>query len=131
MRIRTTIVALVVVSLLWNSSALAQQRHVVDPAAMRQVIADQAVTDAQNRDALLSVLQRPAVRELAGRLGLNVTRAESAVSTLNSDELSGLAEQARTAEVQLAGGADTMVISVTTRCSSSSSSYSSPVKVRD
>ena len=114
MRIRTTVVALVVSSLLWNSSAMAQQRHVVDPAAMRQAIADQAMTDQQNRDDVLGVLHHSQVRELAGRLGLSVTRAEGAVSTLDSAELASLAEQARMADAQLAGGADPIVISVTT-----------------
>lgn len=93
---------------------MAQQRHVVDDTALRQAIADQAVTDQQNRDAVIGVLQQSHVRELAGRLGLNVTRAENAVSTLDSAELASLADSARMADVQLAGGADTLVISVTT-----------------
>jgi predicted xylose isomerase-like sugar epimerase len=93
---------------------MAQQRHVVDDTALRQAIADQAVTDQQNRDAVIGVLQQSHVRELAGRLGLNVTRAENAVSTLDSVELASLAESARMADVQLAGGANTIVISTTT-----------------
>jgi len=114
MRIHRVVVSVIVSSLLWSSSAIAQQRHVVDPAALHQAVADQAVTDQQNRDAVIGVLQQPQVRELAGRLGLNVTRAEDAVPTLNSAELAGLAESARMADVQLAGGANTIVISVTT-----------------
>ena len=114
MRIRTTVVALVVSSLLWNSSAMAQQRHVVDPAVLHQAIADQAVTDQQNRDAVLGVLHHSQVRELADRLGLSVTRAEGAVSALNSTELAHLAGSARMADAQLAGGADPIVLSLTT-----------------
>ncbi len=53
------------------------------------------------------------MQELAGRLGLDVTRAENAVPTLSSVELARLASSARVADVQLAGG-DTVVISVTT-----------------
>ena len=45
---------------------------------MRQAIADQALTDQQNRDVVLGVLQHSQVRDLANRLGLNVTRAEAA-----------------------------------------------------
>lgn len=93
---------------------MAQQRHVVDPAQMRQAIADQAVTDQQNRDVVLSVLHRSQVRDLADRLGLSVTRAEGAVSTLDSAELAQLAGPALMAEAQLAGGSSTIVISVTT-----------------
>jgi hypothetical protein len=100
-------------SLLWNSPAIAQQ-HVVDPAVMRQAIADQAATDQQNRDTVLGVLAQDQVRALAERLGLSVMRAEAAVSTLSSTELAGLAESARAADVPLVGGADPLVISVTT-----------------
>lgn len=114
MRIRTTAVTLVACSLLWCSSAMAQQRHVVDPTVMRQAIADQALTDQQNRDAVLGVLQHAQVRDLAGRLGLSVTRAEGAVSTLGGAELAGLADQARAAEAQLAGGDRTIIIGTTT-----------------
>jgi hypothetical protein len=114
MRIQTLVVAVVVSSLLWSSSAIAQQRHVVDPAMMRQAIAEQAVTDQQNRDVVLGVLHHSQVRELASRLGLSVTRAEGALSTLNSAELANLAGQARMADTQLAGGSQTVVISLTT-----------------
>ena len=113
MRIRATVAAVVVSSFLWNSSAMAQS-HVVDPAAMRQAVADQALTDQQNREAVLGVLQTSEARELAGRLGLNVTHAESAMSTLSSAELANLAGQARLADAQLAGGSQMVVISLTT-----------------
>jgi hypothetical protein len=114
MRLRVTAVAVVVSSLLWSSSAMAQQRHVIDPATMRQAITDQAATDRTNRAAVLAVLERSEARELAGRLGLTLTRAGSAVSTLTSAELASLADSARTADAQLAGGANTLVISTTT-----------------
>jgi hypothetical protein len=114
MRFRSTVVAFVVSSLLLGSSAMAQQGHIVDPAALRQAIADQTVTDQQNRDVVLKVLHRSEVVELAGRLGLSVTRAEGAVATLDSAELASLAAQARTAETALAGGSNTVVISTTT-----------------
>jgi hypothetical protein len=81
---------------------------------MRQAVADQAITDQQNRDAVLDLLHRSQVFELAGRLGLSVTRAEGAVATLDSAELARLAVTARVADAQLAGGANTIVISVTT-----------------
>jgi len=114
MRIRTTVVALIVSSLLWSAPAMAQQQHVTDPALMRQAIAARALTDQQNRDTVLGVLQRSQVRILADRLGLSVTRAEGAVSTLDSTELARLAGQARMADAQLAGGSSVVVISVTT-----------------
>jgi hypothetical protein len=114
MRIRLVIVALATLSLLGNSAAIAGQRHIADPAVMRAALASQAATDQENRDAVLGVLQQSEVRDMAGRLGLNVTRAETAVSTLGSAELAQLADQARAVDAQLAGGADRIVLSVTT-----------------
>jgi hypothetical protein len=113
MRMRT-VVTVVVCSLLWSSSAMAQERHVVDQAAMSQAVALQAATDSQNREAVLGVLRHTQARELADRLGLSLTRAETAVSTLTSAELAQLADSARAADAQLAGGVDRIVISVTT-----------------
>jgi hypothetical protein len=114
MRIRTTVVTLVASLLLSSSPVLAQQRHVVDLAVMHQAVADQAATDQQNRDVVLSVLHRAEMQELAGRLGLDVTRAENAVPTLSSAELARLAGPAHMADAQLAGGSDRIVISLTT-----------------
>jgi len=113
MRIRTLLVSVVVSSLLWSSSATAQQ-HIVGSADLNQALADQATTDATNREAVTRILQQERVRALAGRLGLSVTRAEHAVATLGSAELASLADTARTADAQLAGGANTVVISTTT-----------------
>ncbi len=113
MRIRTTVAACVVFSCLWVTAATAQQRHVVDASLMRQAVADQAVVDQQNRDAVLGVLQHADVRDLAGRLGLNVADAESAVATLSGAELASLAGTARMADAQIAGGSQTIVISLT------------------
>lgn len=113
MRIRTLLVTVVVSSLLWSSSAIAQQ-HIVGSADLSQALASQAATDATNREAVTRVLQQDQVRAIAGRLGLSVTRAENAVATLGSAELASLADTARTADAQLAGGANTIIISTTT-----------------
>jgi hypothetical protein len=113
MRIRTIVVASILCSLVFASSAMAQQ-HIAAPSLMRQAVADQAVTDQQNRAAVAGVLHQPQVKELAGRLGLNLTTAENALSTLSSAELAKVADQARTADSQLAGGSNTLIISTTT-----------------
>lgn len=93
---------------------MAQQRHIAAPSTVRQAVADQATTDQQNRAAVLGMLQQPQVRDLAGRLGLNLTTAENAVSTLSSAELAKVATQARSANTELAGGSNTVIISTTT-----------------
>lgn len=114
MSIRTTVVALLVSSFLWSATAIADVRHIVDPAAMRQALANQAATDERNRGAVLDVLRSSQAREIAGRLGLTVAGAESAVSALDSTELAQLAGTARLADSQLAGGDRTIIISTTT-----------------
>lgn len=85
---------------------------------MRQAVADQATTDQQNRAAVVGMLQQAQVRDLAGRLGLNLTTAENAVSTLSSTELAKAATEARAINTdiatQLAGGSNTVIISTTT-----------------
>lgn len=114
MRVSTTVVALVVASLLSTTSAFAQQRHVVDGSALRQAVAAQVSTDTDNRAAVREVLQQPQVRELAAKLGLSVTRAETAVATMNSSDLARAASAARTADASLSGGSNTVIISTTT-----------------
>ncbi|TAK16715.1 MAG: hypothetical protein EPO35_04780 [Acidobacteria bacterium] len=114
MSIRTIVVASTLSTLLFAGSAAAQQRHITEPSTIRQAVAGQAFTDQQNRDVVVNVLHQTQVRDLATRLGLNLTTAENAVSTLSSVELAKIATQARTADAQLAGGSNTVIISTTT-----------------
>jgi hypothetical protein len=113
MRIRTVAIGFVLSSLLVSSSAIAQQRHIVDAVAMNRAVAIQTATDQQNRDAVISVLHQPQVQALASKMGLNVTKAEAAIATLSGSELQTLATQANATKAPLAGG-DTVIISVTT-----------------
>ncbi|MEZ5316378.1 MAG: hypothetical protein R2752_03150 [Vicinamibacterales bacterium] len=117
---RISTVGVFVLALAWSAPAFAQQdraaapqRHVADSQALRQAVADQQRTDAGNREVILDVLHSDRMKTVADRLGLDVGRADSAVRTLSSDELRDLAEPARAARTQLAGG-DAVVISVTT-----------------
>jgi hypothetical protein len=126
---RIAIAALTLVaSVVLSSSAMAQDRalpsvsgpesvavrHIVAPAQMHQAIVAQAAVDQQNRDALLGAMRRADVRDLADQLGLNLTRAEGAVAALDSAELARLSAPIRGANVELTGGANTIVISTTT-----------------
>ena len=101
-------------SLVVSSSAIAQQRHIVEAVAMSRAVAAQSATDQQNRHDVLNVLRQPDVQALAARLGLNVTTAETAIATLSGAELTQLATQARAANTPLAGGHNTVIISTTT-----------------
>ncbi len=114
MRIRTIAVVCVLSLLFVSSPALAQQRSVVNPAAMRTAVAEQVQTQQQTRDALREVLNHADVRAVAEQLGLDVTRADGAIATLTAAELERASGPVRALSTELAGGANTLVISTTT-----------------
>ena len=66
-----------------------------------------------DREALRTFLANPAVKTVAAKAGLSVEKAGAAVGTLQGDELHRAANQARTVNADLAGGA-TVVITTTT-----------------
>ena len=64
------------------------------------------------RNTITTLLQRDEVRSMAEGYGLDVRRAEAAVSTLQGDELQRLSLLAADADAQLAGGDKTITISL-------------------
>jgi hypothetical protein len=96
------------------SGLFAEQRHVVDPAAVAATISQHAAEQDANRAAVHEALSQPQVREMAGRLGLDVTRAAAAVDTMSGADLARAADAARQVNQQLVGGATTIVITTTT-----------------
>lgn len=116
MSIRRAVTGAVLSVMVASTPAFAQQqsRHVASASAMRQAVVSQAQTDQQTRDAVSRVLKHDQVRATAARLGLNVVKAEAALATLSSKDLARLADSARQADAQLAGGQSTIVISTTT-----------------
>jgi hypothetical protein len=97
---------------IFAAPALAQD-HIVPRTALTGAVNAQTVTDAQNRKAITTVLERRDVRELAQRMGLDATTADRALATMSSSELARAATMANATTVDLAGG-DVVVISVTT-----------------
>jgi hypothetical protein len=91
-----------------------QQTHIVDLAKLDDAVHQRVDQDQADRDLLVRVLRRSEVREIAGRLGVDMSRAETAVATLEGSELRAAAAQGRQVEQALAGGASTVVISTTT-----------------
>jgi len=64
------------------------------------------------RSTITTLLQRDDVRSMAAGYGLDVGRAQAAVSTLQGDELQRLSLLAADAQAQLAGGGQTITISL-------------------
>jgi hypothetical protein len=98
-----------------SSNAFAQQRHVVDPAAIANAITQRVVQDGQTEDAaraaVREALERPEVRDVASKIGIHLDRLTGAVATLDGDDA---ASSARQVNDTLTGGASTIVISTTT-----------------
>ncbi len=107
--------SLAVVLAVLLSAPLAQaQSHVVGKAALDKAIQERVQQEQADREAIVALLHRSEVRQIAAKAGLSVQRAEAAVSTLQGDDLRQIATQARQANNDLAGGASTIVISTTT-----------------
>ena len=87
--------------------------HVVSTADIQRALQQRTQADAQ-RATILGLLQRAELKDLAARSGLDLRSAESAVRTLEGEELQSLAQHAQAVERDLAGGSQTITISVVT-----------------
>ena len=97
-----------------SSPAFAQQRHVVDPSAVAAGVAQHMATEAAARASIHDALARPEVREMAGRVGVDLTRANAVVDTLTGSDLQRAASAATQVNEALVGGATTVVITTPT-----------------
>lgn len=91
----------------------AQTDHVAPQAALDQALQEHAAGAAADRESALRVLSLPEVRNLAGRVGIDLRTAESAVGTLDGADLRVIGDQARQVEQALAGGQSRVTISTT------------------
>jgi hypothetical protein len=82
----------------------AQQPNIVDPSALDQALAEKAHDTATKRQTVLTALRHAPVKEVAKSLGLELTRAEAAVSTLDGQMLDQLTLQAQEVNEALEGG---------------------------
>lgn len=107
------VAALVVAFAAGSSPAWAQQTPtVVDRAAVEQAVADKVVSDESARDSIRTLLGRDDVKAMAEGMGLDVRRAEGAVSSLEGADLQRVNARATAANELLAGGATTITISL-------------------
>jgi hypothetical protein len=90
-----------------------QASHAVSNTAIDQVVQQRVYESDAQRQRILGLLQRADVRALAGTLGLDLRRAESAVAMLTGQQLDDAAAQAQRVDDALAGG-QSVTISTTT-----------------
>ena len=94
--------------------AVSAQDHVIGRAALDKAVQQRVSQEQADREAIVSVLRRQDVREIAAKAGLSVEKAQAAVTMLHGNDLQMAAQQARQVQDNLAGGASTIVISTTT-----------------
>ena len=89
------------------------QNHVIGRAALDNAVQDRVSREQADRDAILSLLQRAEVRDIAAKAGLSLDKAPAAISTMHGTELAQAAAQARQVQNDLAGGASVLVSTTT------------------
>jgi hypothetical protein len=112
--VRAFLVYSLVALLMVSSSAFAGQQHVVSPGQLAATVADSAAKQDTDRATVREALERPEVQAVASKLGLDLSRATSAVDTLSGADLDKAANAAQQVNEQLVGGASSVVISTTT-----------------
>lgn len=104
MRLAERTLALLLSLALLGPTVSAQQSHVVDPSALDRAVAQRIEDAAAKRQTVLTALRQSQVQEVAARLGLDIARAEAAVTTLDGAMLDQLAAQAQLVNDAIAGG---------------------------
>lgn len=113
MRTFTSIVALVFVLVTVIAPVHAQSSHAAPPSALEAAVQQHVASADADREMVLQLLTRPEVQAVAGKAGIDLRRAESAVKTLEGSALSEVAVQARQVNQALAGGQSHVTISTT------------------
>jgi hypothetical protein len=112
---RTFVSALVVLFCILTvvPRADAQSSHAATSSAIDEALQQHVDSTDTDRALILRVLEEPAVRALAAELGVDIRRAQSAVTTLEGEPLTRLAAQAQQVDHALAGGQGSVTISYT------------------
>jgi len=115
-RMRTSVSILLALFMIFPavSRAEAQSTHAATSAALDAALQQHVTSTAADREDVLRVLEKAEVQSVAGRMGVDLRTAKSAIATVDGAQLSQLASQARQVDQALAGGASTVVISTTT-----------------
>lgn len=93
--------------------AAAGQQHAADRAILDEIVAEHVRQTTDDREAIQQALKNEHVRTIAAEMGVDLTRAESAVATLDDADVAALSAQARAVNGALAGGQSNVTISTT------------------
>jgi hypothetical protein len=96
-----------------SPSVSAEEKHVVDSGDLSRMMQKRVEGDRAKQELIQRVLERREVREAAGRFGLDIRRAETAIPTLGGADLEEAAARAAEVDQALSGG-DAIVLTTTT-----------------
>jgi hypothetical protein len=88
--------------------------HIAGQPALDAAVQEHTRATDRDRETVQLFLQRADVRAIAGKYGIDIRRAESAVAAMDASELANIAAQARAADETLAGGQSNVTFSTTT-----------------
>jgi len=94
--------------------ASAPQTHVAGQPALDAAVQEHARAVEKDRETVRLFLQRADVQAIAGKYGIDLRRAETAVAAMDASEVAQIAAKARDADRALAGGQSSVTISTTT-----------------
>jgi hypothetical protein len=87
--------------------------HIAGQSVLDAAVQEHARAAEGDRETVRLFLQRADVRAIAGKYGVDIRRAESAVAAMDAAEVANMAVQARAANETLAGGQGSVTISTT------------------
>lgn len=113
MRTSTSVLVILLLIVIAMPRVQAQASHTASQSAIDAALQAHLSSTAADRADLLRVLANPEVKVVADKAGLDLRRATTAVASLEGQQLTELAAQARQVDEALAGGQSRIVISTT------------------
>jgi hypothetical protein len=95
------------------AGVFAENRHLVPPERIAAALSEHVARQNADRRAIRETLTRPQVRELAGRMRVDLTKAIARVDTLADADLARAASVARQVDEQLVGGQNVTITTTT------------------
>ena len=112
--VRRLLVVPLVMLIATAAPSFADQRHLVDSSQLAATVGGHAAQQDADRAVVREALDRVEVKDVAAKLGVDLTRAAAAVDTMSGADLTRAADAARQVNQQIVGGASSVVISTTT-----------------
>jgi preprotein translocase subunit SecF len=112
--LRECLVGLLVLLTALSSSVHAQSRHVVRPVDIAAAIDAHVASQSADRAAVREALERPEVRDMATRIGIDLDHVTASIGTLSGPDLVSMATAARQVNETFVGGSGSVTLSTTT-----------------